>query len=265
MGSIETNVWRLIGRLGPIHRWPSHEILSLLDCNLTSLPSEVKNWINVTKIYFSHNAQKDKSYHAASHNNRLSFLPPEVSYWIELTEIYLAHVLLTHLPSEVSFWINLTRINLSFNQLTHLPHDVGYWTKLEFIDLSHNQLTSLPPEVSHWTNLKQIWLNDNQLTSLLPQVGYWLKLEKMELHKNNLTCLPPTIIKLIHLRRLTYLNNSDFIKIKNSVNMIKCMRRFTRGRFKFYLNEHIYKRRFNRLCQNSHYDRLVCDLITKYM
>ena len=134
--------------------------LELRECDITSLPPEIGNLTNLTRIYLN--------------GNKLESLPPEIG---NLT--------------------NLTRLYLRDNQIQSLPPEIGNLTNLTHIYIRGNKLESLPPQIGNLTELKGLFLSDNNISSLPPQIKNLTKLGNLDLTRNPLA-IPPDILNNVN-------------------------------------------------------------------
>lgn len=157
-------------------------VLELSGYQLTSLPLELFELTNLSKLYLS--------------NNLLISLPFEISELKNLTELYLDYNRLTSIPPEISELKNLTKLYLDNNSLTFLPPEISELKNLSELSLLHNRIITLPHEISGLKNLTKLYLGNNQLKSLPPEISELKNLSKIHLDNNKLTSLPPEILEL---------------------------------------------------------------------
>jgi len=80
-------------------------------------------------------------------NKQLTEIPKEIGNLINLKSLYLNSNQLTKIPKEIGNLINLKELSLSNNKLTEIPKEIGNLTNLEALWLYKNQLTKIPKEV----------------------------------------------------------------------------------------------------------------------
>jgi Leucine-rich repeat (LRR) protein len=148
----------------------SRENLLLNQLNLTSLPAEIGELINLKYLELS--------------NNKLSSLPPEIGNLVELHAFYLDENNLTTLPPEIGNLVELHAFYLDENNLTTLPPEIGNLVKLSTFSLIGNALESIPPEIGNLTNLAVFDLTSNQLTSLPEEINFLLDQDFVVLEDN---------------------------------------------------------------------------------
>ena len=109
------------------------EELILASAQLTTLPAEIGNLINLKDLYLN--------------GNQLITLPAEIGNLTNLRGLYLHNNQLTTLPTEIGNLTNLKDLYLDDNQLTTLPAEIGNLNNLHHLSLINNQLTTLPAEI----------------------------------------------------------------------------------------------------------------------
>jgi len=82
----------------------------------------------------------------------LTSLPAEIGNLINLQHLYLDNNQLTSLPAEIGNLINLQHLYLDNNELLSLPVEIGNLINLQTLWLNNNQLTSLPVELLNIKN-----------------------------------------------------------------------------------------------------------------
>jgi hypothetical protein len=162
--------------------------LDLQDNEITSVPPEIGQLVNLQALYLS--------------DNKLTSVPLEIGQLANLRSLILSGNKLITVPSEIGQLANLQELYLSDNDLTSLPPEIGQLANLEELYLSGNALTGLPPEIGRLTNLGYLDLSQNVLTSLPPEIGQLDKLHYLDLRDNALTSLPPGIWQLPNLNDL---------------------------------------------------------------
>ena len=178
-------------------------IQSVINCNeatldlsgleLTSVPKELGQLTNLTRLYLS--------------QNQLTSVPKELGQLTNLMVLYLSRNQLTSVPKELGQLTNLMVLYLSRNQLTSVPKELGQLTNLTWLDLSQNQLTSVPKELGQLINLTWLDLSRNQLTSVPKELGQLTNLTRLECSRNQLTSVPKELGQLTNLIRLECSNN----------------------------------------------------------
>ena len=96
-------------------------------------------------------------------NNEITSLPSEIGQLVNIEELYVDHNKLTgSLPGEIRKMENLLILDASHNNMTGVPAEIGQLKKLRRLDLSSNSLTALPNEIYDLRdNLKNLDLYGN--------------------------------------------------------------------------------------------------------
>jgi Leucine-rich repeat (LRR) protein len=169
-------------------------ILDFHNKNLTTLPAEIGNLTNLSKLYL--------------HNNSLTSIPTIIGSLTNLTRLDLGVNNLSSIPETIGNLINLWELNLDSNNLTSIPETIGNLSKTEELDLGYNDLTSIPAVIGNLTNLTYLKLASNNLTNIPATIGNLTSLSFFTLGSNNLTSVPETIGNLTNLTHLSLNNNS---------------------------------------------------------
>lgn len=149
---------------------------------LTSLPLELFDLTNLSKLYLS--------------NNQLTYLPNEILKLKNLTELYLDYNQLVSLPPGISELKNLTKLYLDRNKLRSLPPEISGLENLSELSIISNKLTTIPQEIEGLKALTKFYLNNNQLTYLPSEISKLKNLTILRLDYNKLKSLPPEILEL---------------------------------------------------------------------
>jgi internalin A len=167
--------------------------LDLANKNLTILPPQVGQLINLQELHLS--------------RNHLTTLPAEVGQLANLRELGVGSNRLTTLPSELGHLQHLEELYLDWNQLSVLPREIGNLTSLMKLELHVNRLSALPAEIGQLANLRKLGVGSNQLTSLPSELGHLQHLEELYLDHNQLTVFPSVVLSLRALIRLDIASN----------------------------------------------------------
>ncbi|MBD2210927.1 leucine-rich repeat domain-containing protein [Nostoc linckia FACHB-104] len=167
--------------------------LDLSGNNLTALPSEIGQLVNLRSLDIS--------------RNLLSSLPGEFGQLVNLRSLDLSDNQLSSLPAEIGQLVKLQSLNLYSNQLSSLPAEIGQLVKLQSLNLRKNQLSSLPAEIGQLVNLQSLNLRKNQLSSLPAEIGNLVNLQSLDLEYNQLSSLPAESGNLVNLQSLDLYRN----------------------------------------------------------
>uniref|UniRef100_A0A6C0KEJ3 HECT domain-containing protein n=1 Tax=viral metagenome TaxID=1070528 RepID=A0A6C0KEJ3_9ZZZZ len=124
------------------------ESLNISSNRLLSLPENIKNLENITKL--------------VSTNNRLNYIPDELTELTNIFDLNLSENLIIQLPESINNMTNLARLNLADNELELLQDNIVNLPNLQSLNLSGNYLKMLPTNV---------WKLKNTLTTLNITIG----------------------------------------------------------------------------------------------
>lgn len=163
--------------------------LSLVNCKLTSLGTELTNYKNLEVLDVRHNQ--------IAQVGNLSSLS-------NLTYLDLSHNKLTALTNEM-LPASLLGFYATDNQIASVPSN---WSTplLCMLNLSRNKLSSLPDNFFNFPALFDLYLSENNLNSL-PAIGALENLLIVDFSDNQLTSLPADLDKCEKLRTLYLMNN----------------------------------------------------------
>ena len=100
----------------------------------------------------------------------LSEIPKEVFEFIQLKELYLGFNKITSISREIGNLTQLKILSLVCNQLTSLPDEIGNLTQLKILYLNNNRLTSLPFSLINCRRLEFIEYFTNEIEYIPPQL-----------------------------------------------------------------------------------------------
>lgn len=143
----------------------SIEVLNVNGNYLTTLPKQISNLKNLTKLFLN--------------NNNFKFLPGEIFYLPQLRELDISYNTLSSLPESIGCSICLGSLDASYNHLSYLPESFKRLKNLVNLNLENNQFIKIPFPVLNVTSLETLNLSNNKI----------LHLPKNMLHLENLSCL----------------------------------------------------------------------------
>lgn len=158
-----------------IHAAHKANKLSLSNCWLKTIPSEVWDLSHLTELDLSANYLKKISKSIGNltllkrlrlNHNQLSVLPKEMWTLTKLTTLLLNNNNIKMIPKEIKNLSKLKTLDLSSNQLNEIPLKEGIMQLpcLSELRLRNNQLTTLPAGMSEMTHLQTLWLEGNPIT-----------------------------------------------------------------------------------------------------
>ncbi len=185
--------------------------LHLYNFLLTSLPSQIKGFNNLTELYLADNlleflpeqiSSLTKLINIDVSNNRFYSFPKVLFKMSSLQTLSYVSNYLKSLPVEFCSLTNLKTLDLSYNNLTSLPEEFCNLRNLEVLQLNSNHLSSLPIEFDKLSSLTYLNLNINDLNSVPTAIGNLCNLSVLALSNNNLKTLPRELLNLTNLKIL---------------------------------------------------------------
>ena len=143
----------------------SIEVLKVNGNYLTTLPKQISNLKNLTKLYLN--------------NNNFKFLPGEIFYLPQLRELNISYNRLSSLPESIGCSVCLGSLDASYNHLSYLPESLNRLKNLVTLNLENNQFEKIPFPIFNVRSLETLNLSNNMI----------LHLPKNMLHLENLSCL----------------------------------------------------------------------------
>ncbi|KAI8522807.1 hypothetical protein RHMOL_Rhmol13G0025200 [Rhododendron molle] len=185
--------------------------LSIADCNLSHLPSEIGSLISLEILDLS--------------RNNIPTLPDSFFNLASLKELYMNYCGVAQLPGQIERLVSLEFLGLGGNKLislpdtlcnltclstlylydcnvSHLPDGIGKLVSLVHLNLAQNGLRTLPDSLCNLTSLEFLYLNDCNVTHLPSEIGRLISLQTLDLGGTRLLAMPDSIRNLTFLKEL---------------------------------------------------------------
>lgn len=101
----------------------------------------------------------------------ISTLPSSIKDLVNLQELYLYQNKLTSLPHELGSLHNLKQLAINENSLVTLPDSLENLRCLKILDIRHNKLKQIPEVVYKLTSLTTLHLRYNRITMVDSGIG----------------------------------------------------------------------------------------------
>jgi Leucine-rich repeat (LRR) protein len=158
-----------------------------LSChNLTTIPREIGNLINLQKLDLS--------------SNGLTTIPNEIYNLINLQTLDLSNNNFITISEKIGNLRNLKVLELNFNKLTTIPAEIGNLINLQILNLYVNDITTIPNKIGNLINLQYLNLSYNNLTKIPNEIGNLRNLQEISLFNNNLRTIP---IEITNIRNVS--------------------------------------------------------------
>ena len=184
--------------------------LSLVECNLNTIPVSIQLLSNLEELDLS--------------DNNITYFPEPIKAMKSLRRLYFFDTKMSELHFSSKDLPNLEYINLCYNNFEIFPTDLGNLKKLktikiwannmsvipnsieklehvEELNLEMNNLDSFPKEFSKLKSLKILSLKNNKLDEKSIDILYDIQsIEKLDIGENEIHSLSPKIKKLTQLK-----------------------------------------------------------------
>ncbi|KAL6260353.1 hypothetical protein P5V15_007884 [Pogonomyrmex californicus] len=143
---------------------------------LTTLPSWIKELLNVTNLYM--------------YGNRIEQLPVELGEMRMLTVLDLSANRLKQVPACIGNLYNLRSLFLDNNFIERLPIELSQLNSLEVLSVSGNLIVALPEWIGSLPRLRELYVDKNQLKELPNRLTVAPRLTMISVCSNRLRYLP---------------------------------------------------------------------------
>ncbi|MCZ4371166.1 leucine-rich repeat-containing protein kinase family protein [Vibrio diazotrophicus] len=164
-----------------------------LSCGLTEFPREIFSLSDTLEIL-------DLT------GNQLSSLPDDLEQLINLKVIFCSQNQFTQLPEVLGRCNSLSMVGFKSNQIADVPA-ASLPAQLRWLILTDNRVQSLPENIGQCSRLQKLMLAGNQLSSLPESLALCHRLELIRMSANKLEVLPEWIFTLPKLTWLAYAGN----------------------------------------------------------
>lgn len=127
-----------------IFQAPDLQTISIVHCDLKSVPKEIGTLKKLWRLNFN--------------SNKLKTIPDEINALKNLQILTLSSNLLTELPQDLSNLQQLSELDLRGNKLSSFPKSICTLTNLRILDLSGNSFQDIPDEFENLTRLQILTL-----------------------------------------------------------------------------------------------------------
>ncbi|MGF1694497.1 leucine-rich repeat-containing serine/threonine-protein kinase [Vibrio lamellibrachiae] len=139
-------------------------------------------------------------------NNQLSELPSELSQLVNLKILFASQNQFTHLPEVLGECPKLEMIGFKDNQISAVPEN-SLPQPLRWLILTDNEIKALPNSLGERPRMQKLALAGNQIKQLPDSVSQLHNLELIRLSANQLTEFPKQLLDLPRLAWLAFAGN----------------------------------------------------------
>ena len=160
--------------------------LSLDDCGLKEVPSEIGHLVEMTEL-------------DVSNNRELESLPDSLSHCTRLCELDCQNTKLTEIPSWIGKLTALEVLDCSRTAITVLPDSLVHCTLLSALDCNNTKLTEIPSWIGEFAGLSVLYCRNTSITALPESLAGCAELQWLDFHNTKLTALPANLWRCVNL------------------------------------------------------------------
>ncbi|MGF1720639.1 leucine-rich repeat-containing serine/threonine-protein kinase [Vibrio kyushuensis] len=139
-------------------------------------------------------------------NNQLSDLPSEISQLVNLKILFASQNQFTHLPTVLGACPKLEMVGFKDNQIVEVAEE-SLPTQLRWLILTDNEIETLPNSLGERPRMQKLALAGNKIKQLPDSVSNLHNLELIRLSANQLTEFPKQLLSLPRLAWLAFAGN----------------------------------------------------------
>lgn len=132
----------------------------------------------------------------------LTSIPSEVFELVNLRTLRLNRNKLTSIPKEIGNLKNLVSLTLSANEIEEIPDELFDLENLETLSLKKNKIKEIPENIRKLKKLVNLSAPENQIENIADGLGELSSLKYLYIRKNKIRRLPKTFGKLINLKNI---------------------------------------------------------------
>lgn len=139
-------------------------------------------------------------------NNQLSELPQEITQLVNLRIVFMSNNKFTVLPEVLGQCPKLEMVGFKSNQISYVP-DASLPSLLRWLILTDNEIVTLPHSLGERPRLQKLALAGNKLTHLPDSMRKLTNLQLVRISANKLSCFPEPLLHLPKLAWLAFSGN----------------------------------------------------------
>jgi internalin A len=186
------------------------EVLDLSELELTEVPPEVTQLVNLQRLSLS--------------SNQISVIPDSIAQLVNLQKLSLSGNQINVIPDSIAQLVNLQMLDLSSNRISLIPDSITQLIKLQKLSLRSNQIRGIPDSIAQLVKLRTFYLMSNQISVIPDSIAQLVNLQMLDLRSNRISVIPDSIAQLIKLQTLD-LNRNQIRIIPNSIVQLVYLRR----------------------------------------
>ena len=186
------------------------EVLSLTNCGLERIPSDIKYCKRLRRLNLE--------------GNQIKHIPRWLTSLDSLEEINLNFNKLNLKKRDIRRLSKVEDVLLAGNGLKKLPYNVGC-LHCESLNLSKNQLSTLPKSFAELKQAKYLIFYDNKFESIPEELADFKNLKHLDFYKNNIKEIPDFVGDMDNLQQL-FLSFNQIEEIPDTLRNLKRLKYF---------------------------------------
>ena len=186
------------------------EVLSLTNCGLDRIPSDIKHCKHLRRLNLE--------------GNQIKHVPRWLTSLDSLEEINLNFNKLNLKRRDIRRLSKVEDVLLAGNGIKKLPDNVGCM-RCESLNLSKNQLSTLPKSFAEMKQVKYLIFYDNRFETIPEELAGFKDLKHLDFYKNNIKEIPDFIGDMDNLQQL-FLSFNQIEEIPDTLRNLKRLKYF---------------------------------------
>ena len=127
--------------------------------------------------------------------NDLTELPKEIGNLVNLKELDFRCNKLSKIPDEIGKLKNLNKLLVSCNKIENIPETLYDLENLEFLSLRDNKIKHISKNIAKLTKLKNLYFYDNEITIVPDEIVNLVNIEIFDIYNNKIKEISENVAK----------------------------------------------------------------------